>query len=71
VQADAQGHPSAVMFEGARRLVGTVQDRWRVDDEWWREEPVTRMYYQVQLEGGRVITLYRDLTGDAWWLQRY
>ena len=65
------GLPRTVRFEGAMRDVAAIQDRWRIDDEWWREMAVSRMYYQLQLEGGRVITVYRDLIGGKWWEQRY
>lgn len=71
VVADAGGRPRALRFEGGLRDVEAVQERWRIDDEWWRETPVSRLYYQLQLAGGRVVTVYRDLTGGAWWLQRY
>jgi hypothetical protein len=71
VQADAHGLPQAVLFEGESRRVTAVQDRWRVDDEWWREMPVARLYCELRLEGDRVITVYRDLAGGGWWLQRY
>jgi hypothetical protein len=53
------------------RDIASVQDRWRIDDEWWRETAISRMYYRLQLEGGCVTTLYRDLIGGRWWLQRY
>jgi hypothetical protein len=65
------GRPRSVLIEGAVCTVSCVQDCWRIDDEWWREETVSRMYYALQLEGGRVVTVYRDLIGGAWWLQRY
>ena len=75
VAADARGVPQSVVFEGERREVEAVQDRWRIDDEWWRETPVSRMYYELRLQGDRVITVYRDVSetrpGGAWWLQRY
>ena len=71
VEADAAGVPLAVTVEGERRAVAAVQDRWRIDDEWWREAPVSRMYYELRLEGERVVTVYRDLVEGAWWLQRY
>jgi hypothetical protein len=82
VEADAAGAPRTVRFQGALRPVAAVQDRWRIDDEWWRERPVSRLYYQLQLEGGpgtpagvagatAVITVYRDLIEGDWWLQRY
>lgn len=71
VETDDAGVPRAVRFEGAMRDVACVEDRWRIDDEWWRETAVSRMYYQLQLEGGRVITIYRDLIGGAWCEQQY
>jgi len=71
VEVDAAGCPCALLHEGAMRAVAAVQDRWRIDDEWWRETPVSRMYYQLQIEGGRVVTVYRDLTGGGWCVQRY
>jgi hypothetical protein len=71
VEVDATGVPCAVRFEGAMRAVASVQDRWRIDEEWWRETAVSRMYYQLQLEGGRVVTLYCDLIGGAWKEQQY
>lgn len=71
VEADGQGAPLAVMFEGVMQPVAAVQDRWRIDDEWWRGMPVARMYWQVQIQGGRVLTVFRDLIGGTWWTQRY
>jgi hypothetical protein len=71
VETDDCGHPVSVGLEGAVRAVASIQDRWRIDDEWWRERPVSRVYYRLQLEGDRVVTVYHDLVGGAWWLQRY
>ena len=71
VQTDDRGRPQHVLFEGMVREVTCVQNYWRIDDEWWREASVSRMYYEVQLEGDRLVTLYRDLPGGTWWLQRY
>jgi hypothetical protein len=53
------------------RTVTSVQDRWRIDDEWWREVVVSRMYYQLELDNGRVITVYRNLIEGGWCEQRY
>lgn len=71
VETDARGRPRAVLFEGELQDVATIQDRWRIDDEWWREAAVIRVYYQVQLASGRVVTVYGDLVGGGWWEQRY
>lgn len=71
VETDGEGHPCWVVLGGEQRRVVGLQDRWRIDDEWWREQPVSRMYYQLQLEGDRVVTIYCDLDGGAWCVQRY
>jgi hypothetical protein len=71
VETDEAGAPLRVLFEGVLREVASVQDRWRIDDEWWRETPLSRMYYQLRLEGDRVVTVYEDLVGGAWCVQRY
>jgi hypothetical protein len=63
--------PARVLFEGVMREVTAVQDRWRIDDEWWREAALSRMYYQLQLDGERIVTVYEDLMGGTWCLQRY
>jgi hypothetical protein len=59
----------AVTLSSQRLRVVAVQDTWRIDDEWWRERPVSRLYFEVALEDGRVATLYRDLLQESWWRQ--
>jgi hypothetical protein len=69
VEADGEGRPVAVTLGGRRLGVVAVQDTWRIDDEWWRERPVSRVYFSVALEDGRVVTVYRDLLQESWWHQ--
>ena len=40
------------------------------DDEWWRRE-VSRLYFSLLLEDGRVVTIYRDLVTGRWSQQNY
>ena len=49
--------------------VEMVEERWRIDDEWWREAPISRMYYDCRLEDGRRVTVARDLVTGAWFGQ--
>jgi transposase len=44
----------------------SIDDLCNVDEEWWREGPVVRMYYRVSTEDGRHITIFRDLVDGAW-----
>jgi hypothetical protein len=50
--------------------VVTIDGRWKIDEEWWRENPILRMYYQVTTGDGRRITVFRDLTTGKWYRQR-
>jgi len=69
VLADEAGVPAAITRKGARRRVVQVVDTWRVDDEWWRQE-VSRLYFQLELEGGFRLTVFQDLLSGNWYEQR-
>lgn len=66
VEADESGEPVAVVLGRERLAVAVVQDRWRIDDEWWRERPVSRLYFRLLLEDGRVVMVYKDLVSGRW-----
>ncbi|MGE3961302.1 MAG: hypothetical protein AB7F65_06420 [Dehalococcoidia bacterium] len=51
--------------------VESIEEAWRVGEEWWREAPLERTYYLLLLEGGRPITVFHDGVFDAWFEQRY
>jgi hypothetical protein len=72
VQMDAQGRISSIWRHGRRRprAIAAIQDRWRIDDEWWREHRVARMYYEVVLDDGTLLTIFQDLEADTWFEQR-
>ena len=70
VEEDVDGLPLAL--KGKRRQpVTAIEDRWRIDDEWWRAEPVTRLYYSVRLASGQRQVLYKDLASGGWYRQGY
>ncbi len=63
--------PTAVRRGGRWLAVIEVLDRYRTDDRWWTAEPVSRSYYELLLEDGRTVTVYRDHVGKEWYEQRY
>ena len=70
VRTDEHGEPVYVRLPGKpARRVEVVRERWRIDDEWWRES-ISREYRAVVLDDGRMITLYHDLSDDLWYAQR-
>ncbi len=68
---DDEGRPCAVWLSGRRWAVEVVLETWRIDDEWWRERPVSRIYLRLLLEGGRTVTVFRDPAGGRWAMQTY
>jgi hypothetical protein len=70
VRTDERGEPTHVRLPGkTARGVEAVRERWRIDDEWWRE-PISREYLSVVLDDGRALTLYHDLSDGLWYVQK-
>jgi len=68
VRTDGDGRPVGVAREDRILEVLQLREVWRIDDEWWRQ-PVSRLYFDLVLEDGRRIVLYRDLAGGGWYRQ--
>ncbi len=61
---------------GASRIstmqtVAAIDDRWKINDEWWRgpNEEIERMYYSLLLESGNKVVVYQDMKTGAWFRQ--
>ena len=53
------------------RVVGRVRvasGPWRLEEEWWQEDPVTRDYWDVELGDGGLYRLYRDRGSGDWFV---
>ena len=66
VEIAVSGEPRTVN----REAVMVVREEWRVVDRWWTEEPVDRRYFEVVLESGRNVCVYRDGELQSWFTQR-
>jgi len=69
VEEDAAGLPLAVRLSRRRLRIAGIEDKWRIDDEWWRKEPIVRLYYSVQLAAGDRWVMYKDLVSGQWYRQ--
>ena len=79
VEVDANDMPAAIAAAKGRkagaspfyewRQVLKVLDIWRIDDEWWRKQPVSRIYYRVVLEDGTMTGLFKELVRGQWYSQ--
>ena len=70
VEEGPTGEPVAVRL-GRKQLVNSIEDRWRIDDEWWRSQPISRLYYAVLFKSGQKVIIYKDLAGGQWFRQTY
>ena len=66
VDAAFDGTPRRVNRQG----VALVREEWRVVDRWWTEEPVSRRYFEVVLEGGQNTIVFLDGEVGRWFTQR-
>jgi hypothetical protein len=70
VVEDAKGLPEAVRMP-RKQIIKTIENIWRIDDEWWRSEPISRLYYSLTLSSGQRLVIYKDLVLNSWYRQTY
>jgi hypothetical protein len=74
VELKADGTPAALKASDGRTVglsdgkIETVSEAWRIDDEWWRQT-ISRMYWEVIIEGGKRVVLFQDLITTEWFMQ--
>ena len=71
IETDEGGVPVTIVVSKIRRAVESVLETWRIDDEWWRVQRVSRTYWRLLLEDGRTVDVYLDLVRDRWYRQAY
>jgi len=54
-----------------KQAVAAIEDCWRIDDEWWRDKPLSRMYFALLLVSGQRLVIYKDLNTEDWYRQSY
>jgi hypothetical protein len=69
VRESAHQTPRAIKIKGHWVKVAAIVDVCSLDEEWWRERPIVRLYYRVNLEDDRPIIVFRDMLDGAWYRQ--
>ncbi len=57
-------------LKGRSLPVASINDLWQVDDEWWRESPISRRYYQITTQNDRRLTIFQDQLNGNWYWQK-
>lgn len=66
IQESSQYVPMSMLYNRFWLQIVDIEDRWRIDDEWWREQPISRIYFQILLENGQRLTIFHDLFQNEW-----
>jgi hypothetical protein len=56
VETGPDGRPRAV----GRLAVASVREEWLVEDGWWTQRPLQRRYFELVLEDGSDVVVFRD-----------
>jgi hypothetical protein len=62
--------PSALPTAVCGTAVRAIAEDWVVEDRWWTGRPVRRRYFELVLEDGRDVVVFRDLGSGRWFAQR-
>ena len=68
VRGGPEGEPIEVRTGNRWHRIAHVEDTWSFD-LWWMPRPLTRTYYRVSSEDGRLITLFLDHRDGCWYRQ--
>ena len=71
VELDESSAPTAVGRLGGSAVgkIECINETWRIDDEWWRKI-ISRVYFEVMIEGGKRMVLFHDLITGNWFMQQ-
>ena len=66
VEEDEEFQPVSVSLEGKTLAVVSIDGRAEEEAEWWEPEPVYKMHYQVTLEDGRELGIFKNMKTGSW-----
>lgn len=69
VRSNVEGVPVGIIRGGKFERVKSIYQRWRVADEWWRQE-IARDCFRIGTTSGLVCDIYRDMVANRWYLSR-
>ena len=67
VQEDGECRPVTLVLDGRPQTVDSIDERCEVEEDWWKDNPVLRMYYRVTLDDGRQLTIFRNMVHGGWY----
>jgi hypothetical protein len=69
VSTNDEGEPVSFVRRTRRERVIGVHKRWRVNEDWWRQE-IAREYFTIETSNGLLGDVFCDLISHNWYLAR-
>lgn len=66
VEEDEDQTPLAVTCEGVSLKVVSIEERVESEEGWWDDNPTVHMHYDVLLDNGRQLTIFRNMMHGGW-----
>jgi hypothetical protein len=66
VESAEDGVPVAV----AAVAVEAVREEWLVEDRWWTPRPLSRRYFELVLDDGRNVVVFREPAERGRWFEQ-
>jgi len=66
--ARSRGHPISLASKSFRGRVVRLAGPWRFDSGWWRDDPLGRDYYEMELASGDVFRVFFDHGRRRWFV---
>ena len=70
VKSDGNDLPIGLKLRSRWLKVEAIGDMWRIDDEWWRKQPISRMYYRCVVDQALKVTVFQDMVNGGWYRQK-
>jgi DNA polymerase-4 len=69
ISADERGLPRFVRTNNGWKQVDAVIKQWKVDWNWWSDDPVSRSYFQLLLQDGSFLQIFYNCITNNWYRQ--
>ena len=53
-----------------RSPVESIREQWLVEDRWWTARPLRRCYFELAMNSGAVLVVFRELSNGRWYAQK-
>ena len=61
--------PLGIKFGRKYASITSIIDEWEVTEGWWTDQPICRRYFKVNVNDGKNLIIFKDLSNNLWYKQ--